>query len=524
MKRIITIWLIALGFTAQSQDFEWVETIDTDTNINFDLLNYITATDTQGNIYFTGIKDNVSFNCTDVMGSIVYNKYNSTGGLMFSKVFSGTGLLYGIKPDNEGNVILALGYTSSITIGATTLTAQEFTPNFSLVKLDPNGNLLWHSQLFMEDTEEWDVVTSFRAITTDSENNIYVGYDNFFNSFVAKYSPSGEQEMVIEQKFTSRITSLSVDSEGNIYAAGSCPSTQSTFGGVLVPSPQEDFYHTYLVKYNTAGEYQWVKYVKDITCPEPQVVTSGTAVYFSSALYEPLMFDDISVEGPSTVFMDFFLAKLNGLGEYEWVNDIPQTEGDMMIAPRNPMHVDVNGNVYIIGRTRLTINWSEEIITETEGFSFEAIVLKYKPSGEISMAKTIGGINSDDRFDAISSNADGDIFLSGMVTGGTVNFGNITREYADFQVVPFLTKMSMGSLGTSQFSTSETFIYPNPASKEIYISNMLNGIKGEIFNALGQKVMDFTITENSPIIIDKLAAGTYMIRTEDLKASKFIKY
>lgn len=528
MKRIITLCLLAFTTMtqAQTQNFEWLETIAIDINASSDLITYATTTDANGNIYMAGIKDNISFNCVDLMGALIYNKYNATGSLIYSKMFTGTGSIFAMKTDTDGNVLMTIGYTNSLTIGSTTLTANEFTPNFSIVKLDPAGNLLWHNQLIMEGAEEWDVVSSLRAITLDSDNNAYVGYDNFFNSFVDKYSPTGEKLLTITQSQTNRITSMSVDPDGNIYTAGSCASIMANFAGVDAPPPAEFNYNTYLVKYNAAGEYQWVKYVNDITCPEPQVVAhSADEIYLSSALWQPTQFDDFELQGPSSFFGDFYLAKLNSEGVYQWVSEVPETQGEVTIANRNSLHVDAFGNPYIIGKTRMSINWTPEITTTVEGFSNDAIVIKYNPEGQVTMAKTAGAVDFEDRFDGISSNAEGDIFLSGVVTGGNVFFDDIEREYPQWGSVPFLVKMSNGILSVDNVTNpTTTALYPNPASNHIYITNMETGTKGSIYNTIGQKVLDFTMSNDTPIAVNELPAGTYFVKTEGQKAIQFIKY
>ena len=527
MKRIITLCLIAFATItqAQIQKFEWLETIDIDFSTSSDLITYATTTDANGNIYMAGIKESISFNCVDLMGALIYNKYNATGGLVYSKMFTGTGAIFGMKTDTDGNVLMTIGYTNFVTIGSTTLTANEFTPSFSIVKLDAMGNLLWHNQLVMEGAEEWDTVTSLRAITVDSDNNTYVGYDNFFNSFVDKYSASGEKLFTISQLQTSRISSLSTDADGNIYAAGSCAGLNSNFAGVDAPTPVDMNYSTYLVKYNSAGEYQWIKYVNDITCTEPQVVVhSANEIYFSSMLWQPTQFDDFEVQGPTSFSGDFFLAKLNSDGVYQWVSEVPDATGEMTLANRNFLHVDAFGNPYVIGRTRMSINWTPQINTTVEGFSSDAIVVKYNPQGEVVMAKTAGAMNFEDRFDGISSNASGEVFLTGIATGGNVIFDDIEREYPEWENVPFLAKVSNGILSVNNIDNTITALYPNPASNHIFISNIQSGTKGSIYNTIGQKVLDFTITSDTPIIVDKLSEGTYLVKPEGQKAIQFIKY
>lgn len=519
MKRIITLLLLAIGLTAQSQHFSWLQTADIDYTINPDLIGYVTAGDKDGNIYLTGFKEDYSLETSDVTGTLFYNKYNSEGELLFSKVFTGTGAVYELKTDSMGNTILALMYINTVTIGELTLTSTAIDTSHAVLKFDSEGNLIWHKVITIEDVEEWEQVLDFRAIALDSEDNIYIGYGNFAGTYITKYSPEGEEQLTIEQANVRRITSLSTDSEGNIYAAGSCAELAASFGGTDISTDLQ--YNTYAVKYNAQGEYQWVKFVEDITCPDPEIIAANPdEIYFSSYLFGPMMFDDIETEGPQSMFGDFFLAKLNGEGQYQWVREVPG-EGEIGLAGRNFMAVDSEGFIYIAGQTRWTIEWGNDITTTVEGVSEDALVLKYNNDGEIQAAKTGGGEDYD-RFDGIAANPGGEIYISGMSYGGHVFFDSIEHESTESDVYPFLVKMEHGELGIRNPQSPVIGIYPNPATDYIYISGKETA-RGSIFNIVGQRVMNFTFTDGVPIKIENLAQGTYLIKAEGLKPQKFIK-
>lgn len=519
MKRIITLLLLAVCFTAQSQHFSWLQTVDIDYNINPDLIGYLTASDNEGNIYLTGFKEEHSLETSDITGTLFYNKYNDEGELLFSKTFTGTGAVYELKIDSKGNTVLALMYINTITIGDLTLTSTAMNTSHAVLKFDPQGNLIWHRAVTIEGAEIWEEVSDFRAIALDGEDNIYIGYGNFDGCYITKYSPEGEAEFTIEQTDVARLTSVTVDNAGNIYAAGSCAGWASTFAGIEVVSGLQ--YNTYAVKYNAEGEYQWVKFVEDITCPEPEIIAANPdEIYFSSYLFGPMMFDDIETVGPQGMMGDFFLAKLNGNGEYQWVREVPG-EGEIGLAGRNFMTVDTEGFIYIAGQTRWTIDWGNNITTTVEGNSEDALVLKYNSEGEIQAAKTAGG-ESYDRFDGIAANAGGDIYISGMSYGGHVFFDDIEYESPEFDVYPFLVKMEPGTLGISSPQSAVVGLYPNPATNDIYILGV-EAAKGSIFNIVGQRVMDFTIANGIPIKIDNLTQGTYIIKAEGFHPQKFIK-
>jgi hypothetical protein len=103
----------------------------------------------------------------------------------------------------------------------------------------------------------------------DASDQIYLGFNDFENAYIEKLSPQSVLLETIIQQHVRMISSVSVDNQGNIYSAGGCAEFNSAFAGVPVPAPFT--YTTYLAKYDADGVFQWVKYVEDITCPEPQV-------------------------------------------------------------------------------------------------------------------------------------------------------------------------------------------------------------------------------------------------------------
>lgn len=513
-KTTLTLFLL-FAIATHAQTFEWLKTQPIIFNSNPDMIGYATTCDPMGNVYTTGFKQN-PFNYESIMGDIFYNKYNGAGELQFSKTFSGNATVYNAVSDAEGNIVLAIGYVNTIVIDAIALLTEAQGVNALIVKFDKDGNLLWQQQMVIEDSYDCRV----HAITTDAQNNIYVGCYDFQHSYIRKLSPEGSLLLSITQSQARSVTSLSVDNQGNIYAAGSCADPGVTYAGVPMPTPFP--YNIFLVKYTPTGIFQWVKYVEDITCPEPQVVAvSPDQVYFSSYLFSNYTFDGIETEGPLTMFSDVFIAKLNAQGAFQWVREVPGA-GFLDPGSRKSLTADVQGNVYFAGSTRGTINWADGITTTTGiDYNNDAIVLKYNPDGVLQMAKTAGG-DMGDRIDAIALNASGDIFVAGMCSG-TASFDNFTIEAELYENWPFLAKLTQDALGVTEQQTGDIVLYPNPSPDFIHIANTDAYFNGTIYNMLGQQIMNFTIGIDKPVDIRWLSKGTYLIRFEDSKTAKFVK-
>ncbi|MFP9098483.1 T9SS type A sorting domain-containing protein [Flavobacterium sp. RHBU_24] len=524
MKKILLLTLL-LPLAGIAQQFEWLRTPETVMPYNSDMVGYSTATDTDGNIYYTGFKD-TAYMYTSIMGNQYFNKYSADGTLLFSKSINGQVQSYNMVTDSNGNVYMALGYVGDIildNIGLITVSQGE---QYLLVKFSPLGNLIWYQELIPEDMGEgwYNEIAEFSAMAMDAQDNVYIGYADFFKSYVKKFAPDGSVLQTIEQDNVRRVTSIAVDNENNIYAAGSCLDIGSDFNGTAVAT---DFtYSIYLAKYNASGENQWVKVVEDITCPEPAVVAkTPDAVYFCSYLNGPFAFDNLVPQEGGVSFEQFFLIKLNSGGEYQWLRQTP-INSRFSLGNRNYLALDNDGNIFIGGRTSGTTNWGNGIITSILTYNLRGAVVKYNPQGTVQMAKIIGGSDTETsltKFDNITVDNDGYIVGTGMGFGPTsfdaitYNPGQITGYY------PFITKLSQTTAGINNVSGNAVVLYPNPVVNAFSIAGITGEVSGKIINTIGQAVLDFKAFPNEKVDISALPTGNYFVQVNNGKSIKINK-
>jgi hypothetical protein len=512
MKKLyLSLALLNIVFV-HSQSFEWVKTPPINFNSSPSLIGYPTACDAFGNIYATGFVNN-AYNYTDIFGDLFYNKYDNLGQLLFSKTITGKAQVYDIQTDSSGNTYVAAAYIQSMTIDNTSISTSSQGVKPLLLKFNANGTLLWQIELSTFNS----TINHFESIAIDNADAVYICYDNYNYSYVKKLDANGNVLLTIEQQNVNVISSVSVDNEGYIYTAGSCANSNSKYANVTVPATFS--YTTYVAKYSPTGVYQWVKYVQDITCPDPQVkAKSQNEVYFCSTLNGAYSFDTIIAEGPTGGY-DFYIAKLNATGNFQWVREIPGA-GRAFVGKRNYLNLDVAGNIYFAGSTSGTVNWGNNITTIATIYQ-DGLVLKYDANGTIMMAKTAGGTDTD-RFDGVTINNSGDIFVSGIVRG-TSNFDAIQHAETDpYKFYPILAKINTSNLNTTSFDLGKVIVYPNPTKDYFTIQNAKMDSKGEIYTVLGTKIKDFEIN-SSPISIQELAKGTYFIKLEGSKTLKLIK-
>ncbi|MGK4568211.1 T9SS type A sorting domain-containing protein [Flavobacterium sp. 3HN19-14] len=469
---------------------------------NPDNLGYSVATDNSGNVYMAGFQEN-QYLYNDVFGKVAIHKYDSAGNEQYTKLIDGNAIIYDMVTDNEGNLVIAAGYVGSLLIEDIGFVTVDQGVQFLLIKLDASGNMLWHHQVYADDVTFLNV---FRAVAVDNSNNIYIGYTDYQNSWIQQLSPQGTLQMTITQLNVKMITSLSVDNAGNIYAAGGCAETNATYGGVAVPAPFT--YNTYVVKYSPEGTYQWMQYVEDVTCPTPIVkALTPDAVYFSSYLFGPYTFGNITAAGlHNSVFQIFLLQNWMRLVLFNG-----------FVKPRQMLMLFLENAIISVlimpemstfsGSMHGAIDWGNGLTTSNlPDYNDDALLLKYNANGEIQTAINTGG-HLYDRADGIAISANGDMYLSGMASGDS-QFGPFTHTAESFEYYPYLTKITQ-TLGIQENSLQSLVLWPNPSSDFIY-SNIPNLSKGKLLNVLGQKIMDFEISKTSGANISQLPNGVYI--------------
>lgn len=504
---------VLISFSLQGQSFQWLDVPEINFNLNPSMVGYAVAVDTNGNTFLTGFKEN-PYAYNDIMGDVIFNKYDASGNVVFAKTFIGRVNVYDLACDPSGNVYVAIAYVNILSIDGESFDVVDQGVQPMLAKFSPDGDLLWHYTPVIPDSFQ----AHFRALATDAQGFVYIGYDNFMNSYVQKLSPDGIPQLTITNLNAKMLSSVAVDTDGNIYAAGSCAEQDANFAGIDFPTTLD--YNTFIVKYSSSGNCQWVRYVEDITCSEPQVKAAAPdQVYFSSPLYGAFQFGTITAQGPGIGFGDFFLTRLNASGEFQWLAEVPAgNTGNVQFGQRDYLAVDSQGQPLFAGITRGAITWDENHATATQSSSGDALLLKYAADGSLLFAKTFGGA-SDDRVDCVAFNGADDLMVSGMARGNAT-FDSFSHEAPGVTIYPYIGKISATVLGVPDVDRSEVVIWPNPVSSVLYLSG--GAASGTIYNLLGQKIKEIAADAGQPVDVSALPSGVYVLNTSQ-GSVKFVK-
>lgn len=298
--------VVTLGEGAHSSGFQGVST---DSSGNVYAAGYITGTNNSTfaeGISVTGISNDAN---------IVIVKYNPSGNAQWARTtVSGANKssFNGVTVDSAGNAY-AVGYISgtntsfafSESIVVNAISASEGYESV-IVKYSSGGEVQWAKSV-----ASMGLSSVFNGVSADSNNNIYaIGaihgtrYTIFTytfadgvsvqsllgglsNAVIVKYSPDGNAQWaksVTGESNGSRFNSVSFDSQGNAFAAGSVKnaSSNSFAAGVSVAGAYENGDNTVIVKYNANGDAQAVR---SVTSALDKSIFNGVSIGPSGDIY-----------------------------------------------------------------------------------------------------------------------------------------------------------------------------------------------------------------------------------------------
>jgi gliding motility-associated-like protein len=157
----------------------------------------------------------------------------------------------------------------------------------------------------------------------------------------------------------------------------------------------------------------WGKYQGGANIDETLAVTGDdngftyTTGYFSSTA--AINGIALSVTG----LTDVFVSKVSTIGATQWSIRVGGTQSDRGLG----IAVDPSGNVIVSGFYTGTMNFGGGVSLTANGNSQDAFVAKFSSAGNIIWARSGGSAGNSDRANAVTTDADGNIFITGQFTG-----------------------------------------------------------------------------------------------------------
>ncbi|NBB20587.1 hypothetical protein GVN20_14570 [Runella sp. CRIBMP] len=271
------------------------------------------ALDAAGNAYITGhFQGTATFGTTTVTSTplpfddILIAKYTTDGNFQWVKSAGGTSGDFGfdIAADSGGNVYVTGTYSGTAFFDGTPLTS-EGTNDVFLAKYNTNGGKEWVRSAGGSSIERG------QAVAVDGNGNVYISgtftetarFENkyatssgVFDIFIAKYTSNGSIQWLRSAGGTNyeSCEDIKVDTDGNVYLTGAFH-TSAMFGGTTLFSIGYD--DLYAVKYNTNGDFQWVRSAGGLIKDYGQ----GIAIDTSGNIFVVGNFENKAVYGNQTV-------------------------------------------------------------------------------------------------------------------------------------------------------------------------------------------------------------------------------
>ena len=122
----------------------------------------------------------------------------------------------------------------------------------------------------------------------------------------------------------------------------------------------------------------------------------------------------------------FFIVKYDASGNVLWA----KSAGEQSQCYSRSIATDANGNVLVIGHfTSPTITFGTTTLINTNAFS-DIFIVKYDANGNVLWAKSASGKTQDTGI-GITTDANGNILVTGGFTSSTITFGITTLSNAD---------------------------------------------------------------------------------------------
>ena len=294
----------------------------------------------------------------------------------------------GISTDTSGNVFVIGSFLSSeITIGTTTLANVGVNnADIYVVKYDAAGNVLWA------------------------------------NSAGGTADEFGE--------------AVSTDAGGNVVVTGFFNSPSITFGSTTLTNPG-----LFVVKYDASGNVLWAKSAGGAGLGRGIATDASGNVLVIGCFYSPsITFGTTTLTNVGVSGADIFVVKYDASGNAIWAKSAGGTSNDW---GRKHISTDAGGNVLVTGSFYSpSITFGTTTLTNARADTTDIFVVKYDASGNVLWAQSAGGYESDGA-NGISTDASGNVYVTGYFQDSTITFGTITLTnvvnygYRDIFVVKY---------------------------------------------------------------------------------------
>ncbi len=394
------------------------------------------ACDSNGNVYVTGWQAPVGSH-----SDVFLRKYDRTGAMIFEHTWGSTYPDYGrdVFVDSIGNVYVVGEFIGIVDFDPGSGTENHGSFNNTnedafLSKFDSDGNFQWAK------TFGGASIDVLRSVDVDNAGDIYIG--GYYRGSVDFDPGSGEAPKIsngIEDAFFSKfdsdgnfiwvktwggsdadlVDSLAVDSQNNIWIAGSFVSTVDFDPGPPnIEHTSNGIYDCYLSKFDPDGNFIFVKpWGSTETDSAIDVeISSGNLAMVTGWFKESVDFDPSAGEEilTSAGGLDVFLTVFDSSGDFQWVKVFGGAGNDY----GRGISIDLTDNAYISGYFWGTVDFDPDggIEERTSLGLADSYVCKFDSVGTFSWVRSWGNSLTDNAW-GICTDSAGAVYAVGYFMG-----------------------------------------------------------------------------------------------------------
>ena len=509
--------LMALGSgTAVAQNPTWTSA---QSLRNAESLKYSLSVAGDGSQYVTGtytgtlVLDGTSLTAGAGAGHVFLAKYSAAGAVLWTAQLDSPNTLNSkLAVDAAGNVYLAGGFTTTLTLGAATLSASGAGVEPYVVKYNPQGVVQWSRQGGGPGSVNSIATGPGGDLALTGSFTASIGFGGVplagGGAYYCKLSATGSVLQAVQMTNRIYLAAVALDTAGNAYLTGQF-SGNVTIGSIaLTDRGRTD---ALLCKINPAGNVVWA--VSDGT--DADDIGTGVIVDAGGNPVVGGTFTNRFQSGPQwrEIAMPY-VARYTSQGSLMWKKTFPIFSGGPGGTIQAVAH-DGRGGYLVAGSLygSLTINNTQI----SSYLTANGLVMRFDDQGTISWYAMSGAAAPDFsgayfNIYSIAADAVGKVFVQGMThSTGTVAFGGLPRVGQGM----VLAQLQPGTvLATRSVSAAGSLVaYPNPATGSVTLMLPAGGGYLTMLDALGRIVREKQLPTASEyaLPLDGLAPGLYQL-------------
>lgn len=286
-------------------------------------------------------------------GDYFIAKYSGNGEQLWVTSIEWTnGTRNGFAVDGAGNAYINSAFAGTITVGGSSYTSMGGR-DLLLVKVDPNGNVLWAAHTPSTSDNQGT------GVAADANGNVYqtgwiagtVAFGSVSLSapggtvycFIVQYDNAGVPQwgnVYGNTTYHSTGSGLAVDAGGNAYVCGWFSQTVN-FGAATLTETGAGPYDGFLLQLNALGTEQWAVQVGgsgDDACRRVRIGLDGD-VYVGGYYGGTSSFGTQSLSGSGS-----YLARCTPAGAFQWAINVP-VENDFAVGETGLVHLATDAGV-----------------------------------------------------------------------------------------------------------------------------------------------------------------------------------